>query len=244
MIRKISPWPTPEAQKAHRMTYIPDPAYIVGSEPGLVDIVGVPRQLIAEKSTPYVTPLVRQFILRSPYFLMATADDSGRCDCTPRGDPAGMVHFLDDRTLVIADRKGNRRVDSMRNILQNPHVGLLFLVPGTDETVRVNGTATHSAETPNCVMLAMQGKPPPWSSSSHEEVFTHCARFILRSRYGSGKRPIRNEPDMGRHLAEQRNLNQENPPQAQREYRQVLIGPSSSGFPGAKHDMSSIRGLG
>lgn len=99
------------------MSYVPDPAYTVSTEDALVDIVGLPRQLIAEKVTPWVTPLIRQFIDRSPYFLVATADDRGRCDCTPRGDPAGSIYFPDERTLVFADRKGNRRVDSMRNIL-------------------------------------------------------------------------------------------------------------------------------
>lgn len=166
------------------MIYTPNPEFVLDSEQELVDLIGKPRQLIAEKETPYVTPLVREFIEKSPYFLLATAADDGRCDCTPRGDPAGsLVAFLDEKTLVFADRKGNRRVDSLRNILENPHVGLLFLIPGTDETVRVNGVATISTDPELCERLSVQGKPATLVVIvAIEEVFTHCARSILRSK--------------------------------------------------------------
>lgn len=165
------------------MSYLPNPEYAVTSVEDLVSVVGEPRQLIAEKVTPYVTPLIREFILQSPYFMLATAAENGTCDCTPRGDPAGAVLFLDDRTLIFADRKGNRRVDSMRNILTNPHVGMLFLVPGTDEIVRVNGTATISRDPELCEQLAISGRPAELVVIvGIEEVFTHCARSILRSK--------------------------------------------------------------
>ena len=209
------------------MSYVPDPAYTVSSEDALVDIVGLPRQLIAEKATPWVTPLVRQFIMRSPYFLMATANDRGQCDCTPRGDPAGTVYFPDDRTLVIADRKGNRRVDSMRNILVNPHVGLLFLVPGTDETVRVNGRATISRDPELCERLAMQGRPADLVIVvAIEEVFTHCARSILRSKlWEPDSWPDPDTiPTLAAMLAEQKHLEapDESTGKRNEEYRQVL----------------------
>lgn len=209
------------------MNYVPDPAYTVSSEEALVDIVGLPRQLIAEKVTPYVTPLIRQFIMSSPYFLLATADDTGRCDCTPRGDPAGTVYFLDERTLVIADRKGNRRVDSMRNILVNPHVGLLFLVPGTDETVRVNGAATISRDPGLCERLAIQGKPADLVIVvTIEEVFTHCARSILRSKLWEPESWPDTDtiPTLAAMLAEQKHLDppDESVGKRNEEYRQVL----------------------
>lgn len=209
------------------MSYIPDPAHVVTSEETLVDIVGLPRQLIAEKSTPYVTPLVQRFIVSSPYFLLATADDSGRCDCTPRGDPAGSVYFPDERTLVIADRKGNRRVDSMRNMLRNPHVGMLFLVPGTDETVRVNGTATISRDPALCERLAIQGKPAELAIIvAIEEVFTHCARSILRSKiWEPTSWPDTDTiPTLAAMLAEQKHLDppDESTGKRNEEYRQVL----------------------
>lgn len=150
----------------------------------MVAMIGEPSPLIAEKSTPFVTPLVQQFIETSPYFLLATAAENGSCDCTPRGDPAGsLVTFIDDKTLVFADRKGNRRIDSMRNVIENPQVGMLFLVPGTDETVRVNGHATISTDPDLCAKLSVQGKPATLVVIvAIEEVFTHCARSILRSK--------------------------------------------------------------
>lgn len=166
------------------MTYTPNPEHVIESEAALVEIVGEPRPLLANKETPYVTPLVQEFIEKSPYFLLATAAADGRADCTPRGDPAGsLVHFIDEKTLVFADRKGNRRVDSMRNILENPDVGMLFLIPGTDETVRVNGKATISKDPELCERLSVQGKPALLVVIvSIETVFTHCARSILRSK--------------------------------------------------------------
>ena len=166
------------------MPYTPNPEFVLQSAQALVDLVGEPSPLIADKETPYVTPLVQQFIANSPYFLLATSASNGSCDCTPRGDPAGsLVTFLDQKTLVFADRKGNRRVDSMRNIIENPHVGMLFLVPGTDETVRVNGTATISTDPELCARLSIQGQPATLVVIvAIEEVFTHCARSILRSK--------------------------------------------------------------
>lgn len=149
----------------------------------LEEIIGVPGERAATKVTPYVTPLVRQFVMASPYFLMGTADADGNCDVTPRGDAPGAVLFLDDRTLAIPDRLGNRRIDSMRNILINPHVGLLFLVPGTDETVRINGRATITREPEVLAQLSMRGKEPNVAIVVEiDEVFTHCARSILRSK--------------------------------------------------------------
>jgi uncharacterized protein len=149
----------------------------------LVEIIGVPSERAATKSTPYLTPLVRQFIMASPYFMLATANADGTCDVTPRGDPPGSLLVLDDRTIVLPDRLGNKRIDSMRNILTNPHVGLLFLIPGTDETVRVNGRAMISRDPVLCERLAMNGKAPNVVIVVEiDEAFSHCARSVLRSK--------------------------------------------------------------
>jgi PPOX class probable FMN-dependent enzyme len=149
----------------------------------LVDLIGTPGESARTKSTPYLTPLVRDFILASPYVLMSTSGADGTCDVTPRGDPPGSIAVLDDRTLAIPDRLGNRRIDSMRNILENPHIGLLFLVPGTDETVRVNGRATITRDPALLERLAMNGKLPKVAIVVEiEEAFAHCARSILRSK--------------------------------------------------------------
>lgn len=210
------------------MTYTPKSEYVVKSEQSLIDLVGNPSPLIADKETPYVTPLVQEFIEKSPYFLLATAAEDGSCDCTPRGDPAGsLVTFLDERTLVFADRKGNRRVDSMRNIIQNPNVGMLFLIPGTDETVRVNGRATISTDPELCERLSVQGKPATLVVIvAIEEVFTHCARSILRSKiWEPDTWPDTDSiPTLMAMLSEQKNLTPPDESQGKRneDYRKVL----------------------
>lgn len=210
------------------MTYIPNPEYVLDSEETLVNLVGEPSPLIAEKSTPFVTPLVQEFVEKSPYFLLATSAEDGSCDCTPRGDPAGsLVYFLDEKTLAFADRKGNRRVDSMRNILQNPHIGMLFLIPGTDETVRVNGSATISTDPELCERLSVQGKPAALVIVVRiEEVFTHCARSILRSKiWEPDTWPDTDTiPTLMAMLSEQKNLQTPDESQGKRneEYRKVL----------------------
>ena len=209
------------------MSYSPNPEFVITSTEEMVDLVGVPSPLIAQKSTPYVTPLVEQFIMSSPYFLVATAAEDGTCDCTPRGDPAGSVLLLDDHTLVFADRKGNRRVDSMRNIISNPHVGLLFLVPGTDETVRVNGKATISRDPELCERLSMQGKPAQLVVIVEiAEVFTHCARSILRSKIWQPESWPDTDtiPTLAAMLAEQKHLTppDESTGKRNEDYRKVL----------------------
>lgn len=210
------------------MSYTPNPDFVISREADLVDLVGKPSPLIADKETDFVTPLVQEFVMNSPYFLLATAAEDGSCDCTPRGDPAGsLVTFLDDRTLVFADRKGNRRVDSMRNMLQNPHVGMLFLVPGTDETVRINGTASISTDPELCEQLSMQGKPATLAVVvAIEEVFTHCARSILRSKiWEPDTWPDTDTiPTLMAMLSEQKNLQPPDESEGKRneEYRKVL----------------------
>jgi uncharacterized protein len=154
----------------------------VTTEDVLYEINGRPSQLIKEKDTPYLTPLAVRFIERSPYFLMATTDAVGNCDVSPKGDAPGSVRVLDTRTLAIPDRLGNRRIDGHRNILQNPHVGLIFLIPGADETLRVNGRAFITTEPALMSTMEMQGRPPKLATIVEiDEVYMHCARSFLRS---------------------------------------------------------------
>jgi len=157
--------------------------YTVTSVQELVSIVGEPSDMIANKSTPYLTPLVTEFLQKSPYYLLATASTEGTCDVSPRGDPAGSIRVLDERTLLLPERPGNRRIDSLRNIVTNPHVGLLFLIPAVDETVRVNGRATITRDPELLATVAMRGKSPSLAIVVEiDEVFAHCARSILRSK--------------------------------------------------------------
>lgn len=157
-------------------------AHAVRSVAELYAINGEPHEMIATKHTSYLTPLLVEFLTKAPFFALATAGADGSCDVTPRGDAAGAVRVLDERTIAIPDRPGNRRVDSMRNIVGNPRVGLLFLIPGVDETVRLNGRATITRAPALLASMPMRGKTPTLAIVVDiDEVYMHCARAFLRS---------------------------------------------------------------
>jgi PPOX class probable FMN-dependent enzyme len=145
-------------------------------------INGVPTEMIMEKHTTYLTPLLEQFILSAPFFAIATADAEGNCDVSPKGDPAGIVTILDPKTIVIPDRVGNRRVDGHRNLLANPHIGLIFVVPNVEETVRVNGRAFLTDDPELLESMQIQGKTPKLATVVEiDQVYCHCARAFLRA---------------------------------------------------------------
>lgn len=174
-------------------------------------IVGRPQPLSIDKVSPVLTPAMQRFISCSPLFLLATANESGHCDVSPRGDPAGAVRIHDERTLILPDRRGNKRVDSMRNILVNPHAGLLFLVPGSGETLRVNGRARISRNPALLGRMPMQGTLPELAIIVRiDEAYMHCARALLRSRLWSPENwPAKDEvPGMAAILREQLQLEQ------------------------------------
>ena len=141
--------------------------------------------------------------------ILATAGADGSCDASPRGDPPGSVRVLDERTLLLADRRGNRRVDSMRNIAANPNVGLLFIVPGTPETARVNGGATITDDAELLAACEMGGVVPKLGILVEvREVFLHCAKAFLRSKlWAPDTWPERGElPTLGTALRDQLGL--------------------------------------
>lgn len=143
---------------------------------------GVPHESILNKHTSYLTPLLEEFIRRSPFFMIATADDDGNCDVSPKGDPPGSVSILDQRTIAIPDRAGNRRIDGHRNLLTNPHIGLIFIIPNVDETLRINGRAFITADPELLAVMEMQGRAPNVAIVVEiDEVYMHCARAFLRS---------------------------------------------------------------
>jgi PPOX class probable FMN-dependent enzyme len=124
-----------------------------------------------------------RFIGLSPLCLVATADASGKQDVTPRGDPPGSFKVLDERTIALADRPGNRRLDTLKNLLENPEIALIFLVPGITETVRVAGTARLSVDPELLASMAVQGKEPKCAIViSVRQAYLHCAKALLRSR--------------------------------------------------------------
>lgn len=142
-----------------------------------------PDSSVRRKELRFIDAHARNFIARSPFAVLSTAGPDGRCDATPRGDAPGFVKVLDDTTLLIPDRPGNRRLDSMENILANPHAGLLFMIPGMEETLRVNGRAMITEDRRLLEPLAMQGKVPLLGIIIEvEEVYFHCARAFRRSR--------------------------------------------------------------
>jgi PPOX class probable FMN-dependent enzyme len=146
------------------------------------EIYGEPMERAVKKQLPKLEKHSRAFIALSPFIIMASCDAEGRCDASPKGDAPGFVHVLDDETLLIPDRLGNNRIDTISNLLEHPRIGLIFLVPGLRETLRVNGRAevtTDSALLETCIA---QGKMPRSGILvTAEEVYFHCGKAIIRS---------------------------------------------------------------
>jgi PPOX class probable FMN-dependent enzyme len=167
---------------------------------------GAVHPLARDKVLDRLDRHARAFVELSPFLVLGTADAGGRQDVSPRGDPPGFVKVLDERTLAVPDRPGNRRVDSLGNILANPEVGLLFFVPGVSETLRVNGRARVSTESGLLDRLAVAGRPALSALVVEvREVFFHCGKALIRSRlWDDGARIERSRfPSLGRILADQ-----------------------------------------
>jgi PPOX class probable FMN-dependent enzyme len=148
----------------------------------LQELLGEPSDLVRSKVTDRLNDLTRRFVDLSPFMLLATSAGDGSCDVSPRGDPAGFVRVLDERTLLVPERPGNRLADSLRNILLNPQVGLLFLIPGVGETLRVNGRARIVTTEGLLEPLAVDGKAPKVGLLVEiDQVFTHCPKAFIRS---------------------------------------------------------------
>jgi len=155
----------------------------VTSEAELRTLVGEPRELVIKKQLPALDRHCRAFIALSPFLLIGTANTSGQCDVSPRGDAPGFVLALDDHTLVVPDRPGNRRIDSLRNIVTHGGVGLLFMIPGVEETLRINGQARIVRDTAILTRLVAQGKTPELAIAvAIEEAFLQCPKALKRSR--------------------------------------------------------------
>jgi PPOX class probable FMN-dependent enzyme len=162
-----------------------DPRFseIVTSEAQFRAVMGQPIPLVVNKHIHALDDYCRRFIARSPFLLLASADGAGRMDVSPKGDPAGFVQVIDEQTLAIPERPGNRRADTFCNLLSNPRVGLIFLVPGKGETLRVCGRATIVRDEWVRAPMAVNGKVPDFALVVHvEEVFFHCAKCVVRSK--------------------------------------------------------------
>jgi PPOX class probable FMN-dependent enzyme len=134
-----------------------------------------------QKETPVITDEYRRLIEASPFVTVATSG-SGGLDCSPKGDAAGFVHVLDEHTLAIPDRRGNNRLDSLHNLVEDPRIALLFLIPGIGETLRVNGTARLTADERLRESMTFKGAMPTVVTVVEvESVYFHCSKAILRS---------------------------------------------------------------
>ena len=140
----------------------------------------LPQSLVRE--IDYISDHYRSFIEKSPFMVLASADEEG-LDCSPRGDPAGFVRVVDEKTLMIPDRRGNNRIDTLRNIVRDPRVSLLFLVPGVGETLRINGRAKISVDPELCGSFDMNGKTPrSVIIVTADRVYFQCQKALARSR--------------------------------------------------------------
>ena len=156
--------------------------HVVTSEQELRDLMGTPAARSIQKERATIDVHCRAFIAHSPLVLIATSGPDGSCDVSPKGDVPGFVVVLDEHRLVIPDRPGNKRLDGMKNLLANPHIGLLFLVPRREETVRVNGRAWITRDPELLRRSEVQGKTPLVSIGVEvEQCFLHCAKAVRRS---------------------------------------------------------------
>jgi hypothetical protein len=161
----------------------PAPEFDITAEAALRQMYPPTHTLAALKSLATLDRHAQDFIRRSPFLTIGTQSSDGRADVSPRGDPAGFVRVLDDRTLAIPDRPGNNRLDTLSNILTNPQVGLLFLVPGFDDTLRINGTARLSTDPKLLQSMAVNDRLPVLAIVvTVTEAFLHCAKAFRRSR--------------------------------------------------------------
>lgn len=144
---------------------------------------GEPAERSIRKQLDHLDEHARRFLAAAPFYLLATADEDGACDATPRGDDPGIALVLDEKTLALPERPGNRRLDSLTNILRNPRIGLLFVVPGSLHSLRVNGTARIVSDAPFFDRMTVYGKRPILALVVDvSEVYFHCGKAFVRSR--------------------------------------------------------------
>jgi hypothetical protein len=172
----------------------------------LREIYGEPHERAVKKQLSRLDKHARNFIALSPFLVIASSDPSGRCDASPKGDAPGFVRVIDDRTLLIPDRLGNNRTDTLGNLLARPGVGLIFFVPGINETLRVNGRASVTVDPELLEPLAVHGKiPRSGILVAAEEIYFHCGKALIRSDLWNPEKHVPRGawPSLGRIIAEQ-----------------------------------------
>ncbi|POM23124.1 Pyridoxamine 5'-phosphate oxidase [Actinomadura rubteroloni] len=158
-----------------------DPAEITSPD-DLRALLGAPKPRAVSKERVVLHPRDREWLAASPFCVLATSAADGSCDASPKGDPSGFVHVVDDTTIAVPERPGNRRADGYLNILANPHVGLISLIPGRSETLRINGRARLLRDAPYFDQMIVKGHRPILAVEIEiEQIFFHCAKAFLRS---------------------------------------------------------------
>ena len=158
----------------------------VTTEAELAELVGEPMPRALRKERSRLDPLHEQWLARSPLCFVATCGADGSCDVSPKGDPPGFTRVLGPSTIALPDRPGNRRVDGFRNVLTNPHVGLIYLVPGRGDTLRINGRARLVRDAPYFDQLVVGRHRPRLALEVEvEQVYFHCSKAFLRSQVWS-----------------------------------------------------------
>jgi len=178
--------------------------HAITTETALRDLYGEPVERAVLKTLDHVDQHCRDFISSSPFLIVASGASTG-FDCSPKGDPPGFVQVPDDTTLLIPDRRGNNRIDGLINLIEDPRVGLIFLVPGVNETLRVNGRATISADPALTGLFTVRGNAPTTVMVVHvEEAFIHCAKALVRSELWNPDARVERSclPSTGRMLAD------------------------------------------
>jgi uncharacterized protein len=156
--------------------------HVIRDEQELREVIGNPTETVLSKLADHLNELTRQFIERSPYVCVATVAPDGGLDVSPRGDPAGFVRILDERTLLIPDRPGNRIADALTNLLTDPRIALLFLIPGVGDTFRVNGRAVITDDAELLAPSTVEGRPPKLGLLiAIEQAYTQCSKASIRS---------------------------------------------------------------
>ena len=169
-------------------------ARTIGNEAELREVIGSPSQVVASKIADRLNDLTREFIERSPFVCVATGRPDGGLDVSPRGDPAGFVRILDERTLLMPDRPGNKLADTLTNLFEDDRIALLFLIPGVGDSFRVNGRASVVQDEELLAESTVEGKPPQLGILVRiEEAYTQCSKALIRSDLWNPERHIERE---------------------------------------------------
>lgn len=180
----------------------------IGSTARLRELIGAPREIVRFKIQPVLNGAAQAFIARSPMAFLATCGADGMPTVSPKGDQPGFARVADERTLLIPERKGNKLIFSLQNLLENPKVGLIFLVPGTCETLRVQGSAELTEDRSLCEQLSARGSPALLTIKVQVTAcYFHCAKAFLRAElWNSGTWPSPVEVSFGREIAQRGGL--------------------------------------